>query len=164
MENLHVVVWWSKRASLGDISWAVLKDVVSRNSIARLVAVQVGRDRKANVGEAGLLYKDLGTHAGVDSRGWTVLEAGAVDVSSTESDGWQAGVDVGEVVVVVGDLEVASVFGAVAVRVSNKRSFPLLNELAATYYIMKELRTWSWNLVHETVTSSLAWVISKRPS
>ena len=85
-------------------------------------------------------------------------------MSSAESDGWQAGVDVGEVVVVVGDFEVAGVLSGIAVGVANERSFPLLNGLAADTVYRGDRRTWSWNLVHDTVTSSLAWVISKRPS
>lgn len=87
-------------------------------------------------------------------------------MSSAESKGWQAGVDVGKVVVVVGDFEEAGVLVAIAVRVTDERSFPLLNRLADACYTIhrKVRRTWSWNLVHETVTSSLAWVISRRPS
>lgn len=79
-------------------------------------------------------------------------------MSSAESEGWQAGVDVGKVVVVVGDFEEASVLGAIAVGVTDKRSFPLLSRLAAACYTIHRRirRTWSWNLVHETVTSSLA--------
>lgn len=85
-------------------------------------------------------------------------------MSGAESDGWQARVDVGEVVVVVGDFEVAGVLSGIVVGVANERSFPLLNELAANTVYRWVGRTWSWNLVHDTVTSSLAWVISKRPS
>lgn len=85
-------------------------------------------------------------------------------MSGTKSDGWQAGVDVREVVVVVGDFEIAGVLGGIAVGVANERSFPLLNGLAANTFYRRVRRTWSWNLVHDTVTSSLAWVISKRPS
>lgn len=154
--NLHIVVWWSEGAFLGDIRRAVLKEVIRGNSISWLVAIEVGRDGKADVGEAGLLNKDLGTHAGVDSRGWAVLKAGAVDVSSAESDGWQARVDVGEVVVVVGDLEVAGILVAVVVGVANERSFPLLNWLEDNTVYGRVRLTWSWNLVHDTVTSSLA--------
>lgn len=113
--NLHVVVWWSEGAFLCDIRWAVLKEVTGGNSIAWLVAIEVGRDGKADISEAALLDKDLGAHAGVDSRGRAVLKAGAVDVSSAESNGWKARVDVGEVIVVVGDLEIAGILVAVIV-------------------------------------------------
>lgn len=85
-------------------------------------------------------------------------------MAGPESEGWQAGVDVGKVVVVVGDFEFAGVLLSIAVRVANERSFPLLNRLAADGVYRGIRRTWSWNLVHEMVISSLAWVISKRPS
>lgn len=53
---------------------------------------------------------------------------------SAESKGRQAGVDVGKVVVVVGDFEEAGVLGAIAVRVTDERSFPLSNRLADACY------------------------------
>mgnify|MGYP001585998981 CR=1 FL=1 len=40
-------------------------------------------------------------------------------MSSAESEGWQAGIDVGEVVVVVGHFEVACILGSIAVGVAN---------------------------------------------
>lgn len=125
MNSLHIVIWWRQRASLGNVSRAVHKDVVSRNSTTLGITVQVGRNSKLGVREIALLNKDLGAHAGVNSRRWVVLEAGAVDVSGTESEGWQARVNVGEVVVVVGNTEVSGILRAIAIGMSDERSFPL---------------------------------------
>jgi hypothetical protein len=75
-------------------------------------------------------------------------------VSSTESDGWQSGVDVGKVVVVESNTEVAGVLGTVAIGVTDERPLPLLNRSAADYYTTYRvgIQTWSWNLLHDTVT------------
>lgn len=138
MDHLHVAVWWRERAGLGDISRAAHENVVLRNGISRLVAVQVGRDSKLGVGEVALLDKDLGTHARVDSRGRVVLEAGAVYMRSAESDRWQARVDVGKVVVMIGDAEVSSILGTVAIGVTDERSLPLSNGLVADIILQME--------------------------
>lgn len=131
MVHLHVAVWWRERAGPGDISRAAHENVVLRNGIALLVAVQVGRDGKLGIGEVALLDKDLGTHTRVDSRGRVVLEARAVNMRSAESDRWQSRVDVGKVVVMIGDAEVSSVLGTVAIGVTDERSLPLSNRLVA---------------------------------
>jgi hypothetical protein len=75
-------------------------------------------------------------------------------VSGTESDRWQSGVNVGKVVVVEGDAEVAGVLGTVAIRVTDERSLPLLDRSAADCYTTHRvgIHTWSWNLLHDTVT------------
>lgn len=51
------------------------------------------------------LDKTLSAHAAVDSRGWNVSVARTVDMSSAETHGWGPGVDVVEIVVVVGHAE-----------------------------------------------------------
>lgn len=56
-------------------------------------------------------------------------------MSSAESEGWQAGVDVGEVVVVVGDLEEAGILVSIAVRVTDQGSLPLFSRLAARFLL-----------------------------
>lgn len=63
MINLHIVVWYRERTLLGDVRRAVLKEVIRRNGISRLVAIEVGRDGKGDVGEAALLHEHLGAHA-----------------------------------------------------------------------------------------------------
>lgn len=49
MDDLHVAVWWQKRASLGNISRAAHENVVLRNGVTLFVAVQVGCDSKLGV-------------------------------------------------------------------------------------------------------------------
>lgn len=56
-------------------------------------------------------------------------------MSSAESEGWQAGVDVGEVVVVVGDLKEAGILASVAVGVTDEGSLPLFSRLAARFLL-----------------------------
>jgi hypothetical protein len=55
-------------------------------------------------------------------------------MTSTKSNGGKTRVDGIPVVVVVCYTEVASVFGAVAVRMSDERAFPLLNESVSILY------------------------------
>lgn len=75
-------------------------------------------------------------------------------MGSTESNGWQSGVDVGKVVVVESDTKVAGVLGTVAIGVTDERSLPLFNRSAAECYTTHRvgIQTWSWNLLHDTVT------------
>lgn len=142
MDDLHVAIWWRERTSLGDVSRATHEDVVLRHGITLFVAIQVCRDSKLGVGEVALLDKDLGAHARVDSGGWVVLETRTVDVAGTESDGWQARVDVAKVVVVEGDAEVAGVLGAVVVGVTDERCLPLFHGSAANCYTAKNMQTY----------------------
>jgi hypothetical protein len=65
----------------------------------------------------------LSTIAGVDGRGKHIFKVVVEDVASTEADGGEAGGDVGEVVVGVGDVEVAGVFGGVVVGVADERAW-----------------------------------------
>jgi hypothetical protein len=69
------------------------------------------------------------TRTGVDSRCGVVLIAGAVEVPCTKADGWQARVDVIPVIVVVGDSQVASILGRVAVRVTDQGALPVVMEV-----------------------------------
>lgn len=57
---------------------------------------------------------------------------------SAESDRWQARVDVGKVVVMIGDAEVSSVLGTVAIGVTDERSLPLSNGLVADFMLRME--------------------------
>lgn len=86
-----------------------------------------GRTRKnahgiLGVEEVAVFYKDIGTHARVDTRGRVFLKARAVDVTSPETDGRQPRVDIGPVVVVVGHVEMTSIFVTIIIRVTDQRS------------------------------------------
>lgn len=104
---------------------AIGENVVRAGSETFLIRVEVSNDSERDVAEVALLNQDLGTHARVDARGRNIFEAAAVDVSSSEAEGWKAGVDVDPAIVVVGNLELASVLIGVAVGVTDKGSLPL---------------------------------------
>lgn len=89
-----------------------------------LVRVEVGDDGLVDTGERVVLNKDLSAHARVDTRD-TAVVAGAVDVGGSETDRGKARVDLLEVVVVVGDAELALVDGTVVVGVADERALPL---------------------------------------
>jgi hypothetical protein len=109
-----VLVAGRERALLSDLSRAVAEAVVLLGSKARLVGVKVGDDSLSGICEGRRLDKDLSTHARVDARDAAVV-ARAVDVRGSEADRGEARVAVLEVVVVVGDAELALVLGSVAV-------------------------------------------------
>lgn len=69
--------------------------------------------------------ENLSTIASVDTVG-NVVVVRVVDVASTETDGWTAGVEVLQVVVGVGDVEVTGIFGLVAVRVADEGCLPMV--------------------------------------
>jgi hypothetical protein len=50
-------------------------------------------------------------------------------VSGAKTQRWETRVDIGEVVVMIGDVEFARVLAAVAVRVADERAFPVVGEL-----------------------------------
>lgn len=71
------------------------------------------------------------THSGVDG-GVTdraALEVGVDDVGGTEADQGHAAVDVLEVVVGVGDVQLAGVLGGVAVAVADERGLVVIVEV-----------------------------------
>lgn len=136
MSQLHgdtldsrVAVGRSKLLLLGDLGVAVGKDVVLVGGETLLLAVEVGDDGALDVVERVLLDEHLGTHAGVDTGGGDVLVAAAVDVGSTEAHRGGTRVDVGPVVVVVGDVELASVISAGVVAVADQAGLPVVGEL-----------------------------------
>lgn len=122
----RVAVRGREVARLRNVNVAVLENVVALGGVAGLAAVEVGDDGAAGVDKVRLLDEGVGAHARVDARGRVVLVAGAVDVDGAEAHGRQARVDVGEVVVVVRDAQLAPVLAAVAVRVAGEGSLPLL--------------------------------------
>jgi len=125
-----VRIWWGKTSDLGDSGSAgSSEDVVALNSLTIGAGIEIGHNSQWDIGEAVLLNQDLGTHAGVDTGGWAVGEAAAVDVTGTETEGWETGVDVIPAVVVVSNLELASIFGGVAVGVTDERALPVVMEL-----------------------------------
>lgn len=125
-KNLRVLVWDFEIGLLGDLfSGAVFEDVVQAGCETFLVGIEIGDDGELDAAEVALFNQDLGTHARVDTRGRAVFEAAAVDVSSSEAEGWETRVDVDPAVVVVGNLQLASILIAVAVGVAHKRSLPL---------------------------------------
>lgn len=69
------------------------------------------------------LDENLSTVTSVDSGREDVLVVVVEDVAGTEADGRKTGRDVGEVVVGVGDVEVASVFSGVVVRVADEGAY-----------------------------------------
>ena len=101
------------------------KDVVLVNSVAILIGVKVRDNSTLGVGEGVLLDQNLGAHAGVYARGRVVNVAAAVDVTGAKTDGWKTRVHVLEEVVVVRDVELASVLAGIRVGVADKRALPL---------------------------------------
>lgn len=127
--SLRVVVGRSKLLLLGDSDLAIGVQVVALERETILVTVEVGDDGVLDGAERGLLHEHLSAHARVDARGGDVLVAAAVDVSSSEAHRRATAVDVGPVVVVVGDVKGASVLVAVAVRVADQAGLPVIGEL-----------------------------------
>lgn len=127
--SLRVVVGRSKLLLLGDGDLAISVQVVALEREAILVTVEVGDDGILDGAERGLLHEHLGAHARVDARGGNVLVAAAVDVSSSEAHRRATAVDIGPVVVVIGDVKGASVLVAVAVRVADQTGLPVVGEL-----------------------------------
>lgn len=68
-------------------------------------------------------------HARVDSRGLGAQDVRVEDVHGAEADGGEAGIHFLELVVVVGYMELAGVFGGVAVGVADEGTFPVAAEL-----------------------------------
>jgi len=125
MPNLHIAIRRSQTTRLCDICGGIHENIITTNSIAWLITVKVCRNCQICAREIILLNKDLCTHAAVDARSGVFLEAGAVDMASSKTKGWETGINVGPVVVMVCNAEVAGIFGSVAVRVPDQRAFPL---------------------------------------
>jgi hypothetical protein len=119
--DLRVVVWDRERGLLSDlIGRAIGKNIVQACSKPFLVRVKVCDDGELHVAEVALLNQDLSTHTRINARGLSILEAAAVDVPSSEAEGWETGVDVDPAVVVVGNLEEPSILIGIAVRVADQ--------------------------------------------
>lgn len=99
-------------------------EVVARlNSVARVSRVQRLLGRNEDV----VLNEDLSALAGVDAVG-DVLVVVVVEVAGTEAERGTAGVQVVQVVVGVGDSQVALVLGAVGVGVADEGGLPMVVE------------------------------------
>lgn len=124
-----VLVLGLEAALLGDLGGAgAAEDVADVAGEAGLVAVEVGDDGAVDIVKDVVLGQHLGAHAAVDARGRAVLEDRVEDVARAEAQRGQAGADVDEGVVVVGDAQLALVLCGVAVRVADQAS--LLSVLA----------------------------------
>lgn len=107
---LRVAVWWSEGANFGDLGGgSTEQEVADILNASLLIGVQVGDHGEKNVLERVVLNTNDGTHARVDAGSGGVLEARAVDVAGSESQRWKTGVDVGEPVVVIGDVELSGI-------------------------------------------------------
>lgn len=84
------------------------------------IAIVSGVERLLAATKGVGLNQKLSTVAGVDSVA-DIQEVAVIDVTGAKAERRSARVDVVPVVVVLSDMEVAGVLGAVAVRVSNKR-------------------------------------------
>jgi hypothetical protein len=106
----------------GSLVLLTTEVIILGNSIALIVRVQRSK-RLLSLDKHIRLYKSLSTIAGVDGRGKDIFKVVIEDVAGTEADGGETGGDVGEVVVGVGDVEVAGVFGGVVVGVADERTW-----------------------------------------
>jgi hypothetical protein len=97
------------------------KIIILGNSKSLIIRVERGK-RLLSLDKHIGLYKSLSTIAGVDGRGKDIFKIVVEDVAGTEADGGEAGRDVGEVVVGVGDVKVTLIFGAVVVGVADERA------------------------------------------
>jgi hypothetical protein len=122
---LRVAVRRPVAAATGELGRAVLEDVARRCGIAFEVAVEVGDNSPGGVDEVRILHENIGLHARVDTGSGVVLEATVVDVTGAEAEGGKTRVDVGPIVMVVGDPELTLVLAGVAVGVADKRALPL---------------------------------------
>lgn len=128
--DLLVAVWHAQRACLGDSGGGgASKNVSNVLDVTLGIRVQISNHGQLNVQEVVVLHASNSAHARVDTGSWDVLIAVGVDVSGSESERWKTGVDVGEVVVVVGDVELASVLRSVGVGVTDERALPVVGEL-----------------------------------
>lgn len=92
------------------------------------------------------MNKDLSTHASVDAGKKNLVPVVVDDVDSGEADEGLATVNVLPVVVGVGDVEFALVFGGVGVGVADQRSLPLSQCVSNNILVRPGIviRTWSW--------------------
>lgn len=130
-----VLILGREAALLRDIGGAgAAEDVADVAGEARLVAVEVGDDGAVDIVEDVVLGEHLGAHAAVDARGGAVLEHRVEDVAGAEAQRGQAGADVDEAVVVVGDVQLACVLVGVAVRVADQA--PLFLQCQLMFYLL----------------------------
>lgn len=114
----RVAIRHRQRPSLRDAGVAIDEDIVPLHGVAVLVAVEVGHDGQLRGAEVVLFDQHLRAHAAVDPGRRVVLETRAEDVARAEPERGQPRVHVAEVVVVVRHVQLARVFGAVAVAVA----------------------------------------------
>jgi hypothetical protein len=85
-------------------------------------------------------------------------------VCGSEADRRETRVDLLEVVVVVGDAQLASVLVSVVVGVADEGALPLLRCKRRYLSLNCNGLTWSWNLFQEKVRESAPCLASRRPS
>lgn len=115
-----VAVWHAGERTLERCVGGAAEVVALLDGVAGVGAVK----RLLAAGENVVLDEQLGTLAGVNAVGDGLVVI-VVDVAGAEAEAGAAAVDIGEVVVVVGDGQVALVLGAVVVGVSDERALPL---------------------------------------
>ena len=103
---------------LGDLRGRRGEDVVTLVGVALQVRVEVGDNSPLYTSERAVLHQHLRTHPRVDARDAAAV-ARAVHVPRAEADGGEARVDPLEVVVVVGNVQLARVLGGVVVGVAD---------------------------------------------
>lgn len=84
-KHLRIAVGRFQATRAGDVGWAILKNVSGRSGVALKIAVKVGGDSERGIDEMRVLNKNLRVHAGVNTRGGVVLEAGVVNMTSAET-------------------------------------------------------------------------------
>jgi hypothetical protein len=118
----------SKSTLGGRVDRATEVNVID-NSVASLLGVGEEDGALNRVGKGRALDKNLGAHAGVDTREQNAVPVVVDDVHGGEADKGLAAADVLPVVVGIGDVKLALVFGSVVVRVADQRALPLHNLL-----------------------------------
>lgn len=113
-------------SSLGNRVLGTTEVNVLSNRVAGLLGVGEEDGLGGAAVEGGALDEDLSTHARVDTSEQELVVVGVDDVDGAEADERSTGVDVGPMVVGVGDVKLALVLAAVAVGVTNQGSLPLL--------------------------------------
>lgn len=126
-EQLVLVGDGLQSAGLDGVAALAEVDVVD-NCVANSLGVS-GLDGLLNAREDSGLDQQLGADTGVDTSGG-VLSVVVVDVAGTEAERGATRVDVGEVVVGVGDDQVAGVLIGVGVAVADERGLPVVVQVA----------------------------------
>jgi proteasome assembly chaperone (PAC2) family protein len=98
-----------------------------RECLPNIVTIS-GKNGLGDVGENIALNKYLCAFSSINT-GVYILEVRVIDVSGAESKTWSTRANVEPVVVVLGDVQVSSIFGAVRVRVSDERCLEMIMEI-----------------------------------